>query len=79
MSKRLIEDKKEKIFSNVYREKIKILKLHQNIYVRVVKKEICVEFAVKMVGFGHAQIILIAQLLMMIIMEFLCYKKLKIR
>ena len=43
------------------------------------KEEICVEFAVKMVGFGHAQIILIAQLLMMIIMEFLCYKKLKIR
>lgn len=62
---------KEKIFSNAYREKIKILKLHQNIYVRVVKKAIYVEFAVKMVGFGHVQIILIAQLLMMIIMEFL--------
>lgn len=61
---------KEK-FSAMPIEKNKILKLHQNIYVHVVKKGIYVEFAVKMVGFGHAQIILIAQLLMMIIMEFL--------
>ena len=69
------------------KEKFSAMPIEKNKNTKATSKYLCTrckegnyaEFAVKMVGFGHVQIILIVQLLMMIIMEFLYYKKLKIR